>query len=218
MFTTLNSKNPKADTDIAYHWGDDHLLVVMGNRLNGRIKALFWAEFLFTVGMASIFINEAFAIQGNVVKWLILLASGAMYMLAGYRFFSRILYTEKIFLDADTITIVKRSPFSQQSHTYQWQHIGPVHYIGHQAKTDHPLKGYCFDYMGFETQERLIQNLHQEGNMYFNHNGNPVLFGKNVFSWDAEEMVRMMQLYAGNNMRLGPEWHTMLQEQHLDDY
>ena len=95
--------------------------------------------------------------------------------------------------------------------------MGPLHYVGKPEKTDHPLKGECYDYFGLETHEHLLQSLHHEGNLYFNYEGFPIRFARGVYSWHAEEMVRMMQLYTGNTLKLGPEWERMLQEQEWDD-
>ncbi len=86
------------------------------------------------------------------------------------------------------------------------------------TKTDHPLKGNSFDYFGFETQEQLIQNLHHEGNLYFDtQDGNRIFFAPCVYSWDAEKMVQMMRIYTDGSLKLGPEWDEMLQEQESDD-
>jgi hypothetical protein len=92
-----------------------------------------------------------------------------------------------------------------------------LHYEGKGAKTDHPLKGKCFDYFGFETQEHLIQSLHHDGNMYFDTIEGRIYFAAGVYSWDAEEMVQMMKLFIGPVLKLGPEWKEMLQEQEFDD-
>lgn len=49
--------------------------------------------------------------------------------------------------------------------------------------------------------------------MYFDSVEGRVYFAAGVYSWHAEEIVRMMKLYMGANLQLGPEWKEMLQEQ-----
>lgn len=200
------------NNNISYHWGHDHLLIKLGNRIQPRIRVLFWSEFLLTLGMATIFLMQALPTSGNVLHWLACFGAGVLYLLASYRFFSRMYYNESIVLDPEYITIINGTPFSQKIRRYEWKDMGALHYVGKTAKTDHPLKGNCFDYFGFETQEHLIQNLHNEGNMYFNYAGFAVRFAKGVYSWDAEEMVGLMKIYAGSHLRLGPEWKRMEQE------
>lgn len=197
---------------ISYHWGDDHLLIALGNRLQPRIKFLFWAEFVFTTGMATIFLKQSLPFSTNLLHVVAGIGAALLYLLAAYRFMSRMLFDEKIVVDSAAMIIIQRTPFSLKTRTYQWKDIGPLHYVGKPSKTDHPLKGHCYDYLGFETQEHLIQSLHHEGNMYFNYKGFSVRFARGVYSWDAEEMVRMMRLYIGSDLQLGPEWAKMAQE------
>jgi hypothetical protein len=197
---------------IIYNWGDDHLQIQLGRRIETRIKALFWGEFIFTTGMATIFLLQALPISSNLWHVLASFGAAALYALASYRFISRMFFREEVWLDMEYLTLVTSTPFKRRIKRYEWPAIGPLHYTGKASKTDHPLKGNCYDYFGFETQERLVQDLHPEGNLYFNYGGFSVRFARNVYSWDAEEMVRMMRIYAGSNLRLGPEWKRMIQE------
>jgi hypothetical protein len=145
------------------------------------------------------------------------ISSALIYILASYRFLSRIFFTEKLQVSAKSISIIQRTLFYKHIRSYSWQSMGPLHYIGKPAKTDHPLKGRSFDYFGFETQEHLIQSLHHNGNLYFYCDGEEILFARGVYSWDAEKMISMIKLYVGSSLRLGPEWELMLQEHEMDN-
>ncbi|MCD6062668.1 MAG: hypothetical protein K0R82_579 [Flavipsychrobacter sp.] len=215
MFAFLRNRKP--GSKISYQWGDDCLLIELGNNIQPRIKILFWAEFMVTIGMATVFLFKSIPFSSDVLNWAGGAGAAALYLMSGYRFLSRMLYEECLFLDADSITIIERTPFAQKHNRYLWREIGPLHYIGKEEKTDHPLKGRCYDYFGFETREQLIQSLHQEGNLFFNHNGLAIRFAKGVYSWHAEEMVNMMKLYTGSKLRLGMEWARMLQEHEWGD-
>jgi len=202
---------------ITYQWGDEHLLIDLGNRSQPRIRILFWAEFILTSGMATIFLLRSFPLTSDIVNLISGLGAATLYILAAYRFLTRMFSKECILLDPGAFTIITSTPFTKAVATYQWDDIGPLHYTGKSSKTDHPLKGNCYDYFGFETQEQLIQNLHHDGNMYFNHKGAPVRFARCVYSWHAEEMVQMMKIYSGPRLRLGPEWKRMMQQAEPDD-
>lgn len=194
---------------ITYNWGSDYLLIDLGNRINSRIKVLFWAEFLLVMGMATVFLLQVISFNG-LLNLFIAACATILYGFAAYRFFSRMFLNEKLLLDKDSLLIITNTPFSKTIKSYNWPKIGPLHYVGKTPKTDHPLKGKCFDYLGFDTQEHLIQSLHHEGNMYFNYEGVHVPFAKCVYSWDAEEMIHMMRIFSGPKLKLGPEWQTML--------
>jgi hypothetical protein len=200
---------------ITYHWGESHLLIKLGNQIEPRIKILFIAEFLFMSGMATIFLFKSLPLSQGMLNWLSCIAAGVLYILAGARFLSRIFYREQLLLDPDFLVIVSATPFQRKIRSYEWKKTGRLHYTGKISKTDHPLKGNSFDYFGFETQEYLIQSLHREGNIFFDYEGIRVHFGKGIRSWDAEDMVHMMKLFAGPSLRLGPEWREMLQEHEI---
>ncbi len=207
-----------AKRNIIYHWGDRTLQITLGNRVNGRIRALYIAELVLTLGMATVFLLQSIPFRHNIINWVSALGASALYIIAAYRFLARIFFNEQLILDANHITIIRNTLLSRQASRFDWRQIGPLHYEGKQKKTDHPLKGKCYDYFGFETQEHLIQSLHHEGNLYFDTPNGRVYFAPGVYSWDAEKMVQMMKLYTGSALQLGPEWDDMLQEeQELDD-
>lgn len=206
-----------ANRDITYHWGDHTLLINLSNTVNRRIKALYITELIFTSGMATIFLLQSMPFSHNVFNWIAAIGASILYILAAHRFLARIFFSEQLLLDINNITIIRKTLLSRQVNRYNWRHIGELHYEGKAAKTDHPLKGKCFDYFGFETQEHLIQSLHHKGNLYFDTPLGRVYFAPGVYSWDAEKLVQMMKLYTGASLKLGPEWEYMLQEQEFDD-
>jgi hypothetical protein len=202
---------------ITYYWGERNLLINLGNRTNTRVRALYVTEFLFTSAMATIFLVQSLPFKHNFAHWFAGIGASLIYVLAAHRFLNRIFLKERILLEQHSFTIIRKSIFSQHIRRYDWRHIGALHYEGVGTKTDHPLKGKCFDYFGFETQEHLIQSLHHEGNMYFDSMEGKVYFASGVYSWNAEEMVQLMKLYMGASLQLGPEWKEMLQEQEFDE-
>ena len=206
-----------AKRNITYYWGDRSLLITLGNRTNMRIRALYMIEFVFTITMATVFLLQSFPLQHSVIHWTACIGSSFLYLLAAHRFLARMFFTERLILDQQSFTVIRKTIFSQQVQRYDWRQIGALHYEGKGHKTDHPLKGKCFDYFGFETQEQLIQTLHHAGNMYFETMEGRVYFASGVYSWNAEEMVQLMKLYVGASLQLGPEWKEMLQEQEFDD-
>ena len=202
---------------ITYYWGEKTLLITLGNRINSRVRALFIAEFLFTAFMATVVLLKVYPFGHTWVDWVAGIGAAFLYILAASRLLARIFFSEQLLLDQLSLTIVRKWVFARQVRRYNWREIGALHYEGKRLKTDHPLKGKCFDYFGFETQEHLIQTLHDEGNLYFDTMEGRVYFASGVYSWNAEEMVQLMKLYIGSALQLGPEWQQMLMEQELDD-
>lgn len=202
---------------ITYHWGRDHLRIDLGNRTDKRLRIFFWLEFSFTVGLAAIFLAQVFPVQRIWLHGLTIAGAGVLCVLAIFRLLSRITMKEQLILTPTQLTLIRKSLVSRKVQHYQWQHMGQLHYLGKDKKTDHPLKGHYFDYFGFETNEHFIQNLHRDGSLYFTYHNCPVRFGRFIYSWHAEEIVRMMKLYIGDTLVLGSEWQRMLQEHEWDD-
>lgn len=185
--------------------------------MNRRVKALYIAELVFTLGMATVFLLQSIPHRQHLLGWLALIGASCLYLFASYRFLARIFFSEQLLVDNLHLTITRKTLFSKQINRYNWYQLGPLHYEGKGKKTDHPLKGNSFDYFGFETQEHLIQSLHHEGNLYFERKEGRVYFAPNLYSWDAEKMIQMIKLYSGDALKLGPEWKDMLPEEELDD-
>ena len=203
--------------DITYNWGEHHLLIDLGHRIEKRVRLLFWAELFITCTMASVFLLMAFGLNRQWIQWTTCIGVSAIYIMAAWRFLSRITYREQIVLDNAHFTIIQSTFFRKQVQHYSWNEMGHLHYIGKDKKTDHPLKGKTIDYWGFEAHEHVIQQIHHEGNLYFKYNGYSVRFGRNIYSWHAEEIVRIMRLYAGDKLHLGTEWIYLMQEHEWDD-
>lgn len=207
-----------AKRNITYHWGDRALLITLGNKVGRRIRALYIAELVLTLSMATVFLLQSIPFRHNIINWIAAVGASVLYIIAAYRFLARMFFKEQLLLDAGHITIIRNTLLTRHASRFDWRHIGPLHYQGKAAKTDHPLKGKYFDYFGFETHEHLIQSLHHEGNLYFDTPNGRIYFAPGVYSWDAEKMVQMMKLYCGTSLQLGPEWSNMLQEeQEFDD-
>jgi hypothetical protein len=203
--------------NISYLWGHNSLLIKLGNRSGKRLRALFVFEFLFMLGLATVFLVQSMPLTANYFHLIAGFGSLLLCALAVRRFLKRMFYNESILIENQCITLIKKTLFSEQVRRYDWRSLGALHYEGRAKKTDHPLKGKYFDYFGFESHEQLLQTLHQDGNLYFHSAKGRVYFAAGVYSWDAEEMVQMMKLYMGHALELGPEWAYMLQTHEFDD-
>jgi hypothetical protein len=203
--------------NITYFWGDNNLLITLGNRTSFRIRAIYFIEFLVTTGMATVFLVQSLPLRFSAFHMLAGMGASTLYLLAAHRLLARIFFNEQLFLDKASLTLIRKTLFSRHIRTFEWKHVGMLHYQGKATKTDHPLKGKCFDYFGFDTQEQVIQAIHHEGNLYFDSPLGKVYFASGVYSWNAEEMVQMMKLFIGTSLKLGPEWKEMLQEQEFDE-
>lgn len=206
-----------ATQEIKYYWGENDLHINLGSRTTSRMRVLYIFEFLFTIGLATVVLFKSLSLTPPLLLWTNIIGASVLYFLAARRFLLRVSLKESIILDDRYISFVKKSLISKKTRKYDWRMLGPLHYEGQVKKTDHPLKGRSFDYLGFETHEHIIQILHKNGNLYFDTPEGRMYFAVGLYSWHAEEMVQMMRMYMGNYLRLGPEWEQMLQTPEMDD-
>lgn len=83
---------------------------------------------------------------------------------------------------------------------YDIERVTNMQFRGKQHPTDHPLKGESFDYFGFQTEQELINTVHDEGNLSFDYDGKTVFFGKSVPSWDAEDLAKTIRELTDNRL------------------
>lgn len=194
---------------IQYKWGEDHLEIDLGNRVESRVKIILVVEFAVTVIMASVFLMRAFQIEQSIISPLLFLGACLLYGLATYRLISRISFNEKLVITQSHFTIIHKTPISKKTYSYDWRCIGTLHYIGKDIRTHHALQ-QSYDPFGLDREEKLAHDLHQDGNLFFTYKEEPVRFARSIYSWHAEEMVRMMQLYTGSYLKLGAELEYLM--------
>ncbi|HTN47398.1 MAG TPA: hypothetical protein VL098_13695 [Flavipsychrobacter sp.] len=199
----------KQKTDIQYLWGEDRLEIDLGNRVASRIKMILCGEFVITVSMATVFLLRSFQVQMWGVGLLLGIGASVLYVLASYRLASRIYYREKIEITPHHFVLTTQTLISKKTYAYDWRCIGTLHYIGKDIQNT--CGSDCYDYLNFNKHELLLQDLHHSGNLFFTYKDEPVRFARGIYSWHAEEIVRMIQLYAGNNLKLGAEWKHLIE-------
>ena len=53
----------------------------------------------------------------------------------------------------------------------------------------HPLAGEQIDYLGFQTEQAVIDEMHGDKRLGFDYEGKKITFGENIYSWDFEKII-----------------------------
>jgi hypothetical protein len=109
-------------------------------------------------------------------------------LIAGYRYASSASRIENIKIDKKTLVITKGNWFRKKHTAYIRDKISQLRYVPKPVLTDHPLAGNGFDYLGFQTQQRVINEMFGDNKIAFDYEGQLISFGKNLYSWDFEEL------------------------------
>ena len=157
----------------------------------GRIQALFSFEALFYVAAA-------------VALWVVTLAavrSGASFIAMGtsvslatfftvafLRFYFKLSQKETLTIYESSFTLITNANGKKKVVQYNNADVTELRYTGREKMLDHPLKTGSFDYLGFQTQQEVTDNLTAEGNIAFKYAHQTIRFGVGVPSWDAEKI------------------------------
>jgi len=132
---------------------------------------------------------------------LFTLAMGAVLCIAAYRFFKKAFLSEKLFVNEEVLEIIVKSLFTKKRQIFELNKIFDLRFNDKPKYEDHPLKGESFDYLGFQTEQQVIQGLAAEGRLSFEYDGKKVFFGENLFSWDFDEIEGILHGGRGNSNR-----------------
>jgi hypothetical protein len=180
----------------------DGKMITLSKAFDTRAKFLNIIYFLvFTCG-ASVFGFIASSIITDDI-WIGLLAILVFtaYLIAGYKFINKSLQTEKIIIDKTNLTIIKSGFFSTKKDTYAHAYISNFTHLDKPKITKHALAGQTFDYLGFETEQAVINEMHGDNRISFEYQGKTITFGENMYTWDFEELEILLYDITGNDFR-----------------
>jgi hypothetical protein len=160
-------------------------------------KKVFWL-FLFLLYGGITFSIAIFTIPHidlfNFKLWLmnlIILAIIFVYCLVSFSFLKQIFRSEKMILGSTYLILEQGGLFVKSSEYFEVGKIDQINFSDKEFKlADHPLKSEHIDYFGFETQDKVIANAHKNDKLQFQYEGRMISFGKDIFSWDYEIILK----------------------------
>ncbi len=135
-----------------------------------------------------------------------------LYFLAGRNYFNNTFYKEIIEVTKDDMKVIDQYLFAEKIRIYPIAEIAHIGFVGQRKYTRHPLDGDSMDFNGFATMEKEMQYLIKDGTIEIFYNGAGRRFGKNLPSWDAEEIIQRITAFAGNNLSMDDKMEQMLEE------
>jgi hypothetical protein len=181
----------------------DGKIISLSSSFDNRAKILNIIYFIcFTLaGIAFIFlpINEGTPFSFGLFVFIAIVTG--VYLFAAYRFINKALQTEKIIVNKNTLTISRGGFLSTKNDTYQISQISNFRHLDKPQTTKHPLAGQSFDYLGFQTEQQVINEMHGDNRLAFDYNSRTIKFGENIYSWDFEELEVLFYDITGNDFR-----------------
>jgi hypothetical protein len=190
---------------------NDGKLIVLSKAFDSRGKALYFFYFLLFFIPAGFFLRmlltEDHLPVGGII--VIVLAVAAFYI-AAYRFVNKAVMSEKIFVNKQELQLINQGLFRSITRTYQVPDISNFRHLKKPELTDHPLAGKTFDFLGFQTEQKVISEMHGDNRLSFDWKGATVLFGQEIYSWEFEALGILLYDITGNDLRYIDEFEKTI--------
>ena len=171
-------------------------LIILSKPFDTRAKALYLAYCIaFAIG-AAFFLGLLLYEYLSIVATIVLLAFGIVQLVAGYRFGRSALLQEHLFIDAKELVLMEKGIKIRKRQVFDLASVTHFRFLAKPEMPRHPLAGESFDYLGFQTEQKVINEMHGDNRLAFDYNGKTVTFGKNIYSWDFDELISVLRSYG----------------------
>lgn len=90
--------------------------------------------------------------------------------------------TEKLLINSNDLSIIKKGIISKSIATFQVSKISNFRHLNKPELTKHPLAGQTIDYLGFQTEQEVINEMHGDNRIAFDYEGKTISFGSNIYT------------------------------------
>jgi hypothetical protein len=181
----------------------DGKIISLSSSFDNRAKILNIIYFIcFTgagIGFISLPISEGTPFTFGLFVFIAIVTG--VYLFAAYRFINKALQTEKLIVNKDTLTIFRGGFLSTKKDIYEVSQISNFRHLDKPETSKHPLAGQSFDYLGFQTEQQVINEMHGDNRLAFDYVGRTIKFGENIYSWDFEQLEVILYDITGNDFR-----------------
>ncbi len=183
----------------------DGKLILLNKRFGDRSKILYLFYFVSFFFAGTIFLwvilNE---IMGAGLMLFVLFFVAVCYI-AAYRFLHKTLMSEKIYVTNKEFKLIKTGVLKNNQTSFNISRISNFRHLGKPELTKHPLAGQTFDYLGFQTEQQVINEMHGDNRIAFDYDGELISFGQDIYSWEFEELEILLYDITKRDFRYDAE-------------
>jgi len=164
-----------------------------------KVLSLFYFISFFAVGTVGLrtFLTNI----DNTAAVIVACIFGSLMYIAAYRFANKAVMSEKMFITRDRIELIRKGLLGSRRRSFDITKVSGFRHLAKPELSKHPLSGESFDYLGFETQQQMINEMHGDNRVAFDYDGRTISFGENIYSWDFDELAIIMYDITGNDLR-----------------
>ena len=179
---------------------DNGMIITLSQAFDNRVKMLnlFYALFFFFSG--DYFLFRGFYEPGNNSgSTIIVTVFAIVFYIASLRFFNKAVLFEKLKISNREVRWTEKSLFKSKTISFDIKEISNFRFIEKGTVSPHPLAGQSMDYLGFQTQEKLISQLGGDNQLAFDYKGQTFSFGADLYSYEFDEIKSVFDKEAGLN-------------------
>lgn len=139
------------------------------------------------------FLNESLLVS------IICFAAFVFFVLLAVKFLEQVFYSEFLLLDQAGITVVLKTFLREKQTYFQLSSITRLGFAGQVAYTHNAMHNPVFDITGLEASEKELQYVIDDGTLTIESAEKNLRFGKNMNSWDAEDIINQIEKYFGQS-------------------
>jgi len=182
-------------------------IIILSKAFDTRAKVLniFYAIIFIVAGIAFA-VMSVVVMSSNIWLSIFMLGAFAVAIFAGHKFLNKSFQSEKLLVDKSNLTIIKSGLLRTTKNSYMTAFISNFIHLDNPEITKHPLAGQTFDYLGFQTEQAVINDMHGDNRLSFDYQGQTITFGENVYTWDFDELEILLYDITGNDFRYSDDF------------
>jgi hypothetical protein len=174
------------------------IIITLSQAFDSRLKMLnlFYALLFFFGGLFFMF-SGFHASSNNTGSTIFITVFTIAFYIASFRFFNKAVLFEKLQISNLEVRWMEKSLFKSKAISFDIKEISNFRFIEKGTIAPHPLAGQSMDYLGFETQEKLIGQLGGDKQIAFDYKGKTISFGADLYSYEFDEIKSVFDKEAG---------------------
>ena len=175
---------------------NNETVIILSQAFDSRLKMLnlIYGLVFFLSGDYFVFNLLQPTFDDTATKIFEICFSIAMYF-ACYRFFNKALLIEKLYLNEHELRWVEKGLFKSKTISFDLKEIANLRFVEKGAMAPHPLAGQSMDYLGFQTTEKMVNQLAGDNQIAFDYKGQVISFGADIYSYEFDEIKSIFDKY-----------------------
>jgi len=177
-------------------------LITLSTAFDTRPKMLHLLYFIVLFVSGTILLRFVLEDFDKILAWVIGGLFGTLEYVGAYRFANKAVMREQLLVSKDSLKLIRKEIFRSTKQTFEVEKISHFRHLTKPLLTKHPLAGEGFDYLGFQTEQQVINDMHGDKQLAFDYVGRTIKFGNNIPSWDFEELASILLEVTGKDLTI----------------